>query len=527
MPRVFVAYHPSDSDELAYRMIRMLSDCGDMQTMGLDSSSPESGAFDSTWRSVASCDVLLALMNKTWLSSPNGISDPANRMRTDITVALHLDIPVVPVLLGDCPLPRITDVPFALAPLTRLIAIRVEADQFDSHAKCLVTHLQQGCRRSRAPRGHIFISYRRTDLQGQAQLLHKSLATHFGREHVLMDVDTLNPGEDFEKVLKDAISRCDVFLAVIGRSWLSVTDETGRRRLDAPNDYVRTEIAAAIRLGIRVVPVVFGGARLPYREDLPYDIAPLARMKEVVLADFSEPHIAKLIKNLENQTLTSDSTTLFDPGSKVLFSDREPSVPPAVAASPEERNLQESRDVIGGSPNRAELQRIAREIEDIASYAGYDHEGRVAKYTDLVLRFLREYGELFDPMKPYVMSKEDLAERDNSPTLDYSNAKVLILEAVKKKHLWNGDSEVRTTVDAELRRLEWACGILGDSGDLKILPLLDRMRNFDAYIYTWDVDYQREEKEEVHQRVRVAAEQAARKVLERIRRPKPRSCLEP
>ena len=44
-------------------------------------------------------------------------------------------------------------------------------------------------------------------------------------------------------------------VALIGKQWLTITDEDGRRRLENPEDYVRLEIAAALKRDIRVTPL--------------------------------------------------------------------------------------------------------------------------------------------------------------------------------------------------------------------------------------------------------------------------------
>jgi hypothetical protein len=64
-------------------------------------------------------------------------------------------------------------------------------------------------------------------------------------------------------------------LALIGPDWLNAKDDNGRRRLDDPNDWVRLEIARALKRGIPVIPVLISGARLPHKESLPDDIANL------------------------------------------------------------------------------------------------------------------------------------------------------------------------------------------------------------------------------------------------------------
>jgi hypothetical protein len=50
---------------------------------------------------------------------------------------------------------------------------------------------------------------------------------------------------------------------------LSLTDTHGQRRIDDPADWVYVEIEAAIHPGIRIVPVLIEGARMPDRIDLP------------------------------------------------------------------------------------------------------------------------------------------------------------------------------------------------------------------------------------------------------------------
>jgi hypothetical protein len=55
-------------------------------------------------------------------------------------------------------------------------------------------------------------------------------------------------------VISTAVGSCDVLLALIGDQWLTVTDDNGRRRLEAPGDFVRVEIEAALTRNVRVIP---------------------------------------------------------------------------------------------------------------------------------------------------------------------------------------------------------------------------------------------------------------------------------
>jgi hypothetical protein len=66
-------------------------------------------------------------------------------------------------------------------------------------------------------------------------------------------------------------------LALIGPHWLTAKDEKGRRRLDGDKDYVRVEIASALRRDIPVIPVLVDGAGMPSEDELSDDLKSLAR----------------------------------------------------------------------------------------------------------------------------------------------------------------------------------------------------------------------------------------------------------
>ena len=57
------------------------------------------------------------------------------------------------------------------------------------------------------------------------------------------------------------------------------------RRLDSDDDWVRQEIASALRRDILVLPVLVGGAMMPRAEDLPENIRGLARKQAAEISD--------------------------------------------------------------------------------------------------------------------------------------------------------------------------------------------------------------------------------------------------
>ena len=128
------------------------------------------------------------------------------------------------------------------------------------------------------------MSYRRDDTDYPAAWLFAELAKHFDREQVFKDVDSIELGDDFVEVITSAVASCDVLLALIGRRWLTVTGQDGRRRLDNPDDFVRLEIEAALTRDVRVIPILVEGARMPRADELPTSLAKLARRQALELS---------------------------------------------------------------------------------------------------------------------------------------------------------------------------------------------------------------------------------------------------
>jgi TIR domain len=99
-----------------------------------------------------------------------------------------------------------------------------------------------------------------------------NLKQRFGTSNIFQDISRIPLGSDFRVVIDDEVSKCDVMLVVIGRTWASITDEHGYLRLDQSNDFVRLDIETALRRGIPVIPVLVEGAHMPSEEDLPDSI---------------------------------------------------------------------------------------------------------------------------------------------------------------------------------------------------------------------------------------------------------------
>ena len=129
-----------------------------------------------------------------------------------------------------------------------------------------------------------------------------------GKDSVFMDVDSIALGRDFRQVLQERLGSCDVMVALIGPDWLDAEDPSGNRRLESPTDFVRQEIAAALKRNIPVIPVLVQGARIPESERLPDDLSDLPYRNGFELGHSTwESDVAEMVKRLglqEQRTIT-------------------------------------------------------------------------------------------------------------------------------------------------------------------------------------------------------------------------------
>lgn len=140
------------------------------------------------------------------------------------------------------------------------------------------------------PPQRIFISYRRSDCQPQANGLYDGLRFRLPSAHLFMDIEAMPAGVDFEEHIRAEIEVCDLVLVMIGDNWLDRLPETGLRRIDDPADFVRLEIEAGLKSPrSRLIPVLVEGAEMPRREDMPESIRGLARLHAIELSDHRWP----------------------------------------------------------------------------------------------------------------------------------------------------------------------------------------------------------------------------------------------
>jgi hypothetical protein len=146
----------------------------------------------------------------------------------------------------------------------------------------------------------LFISYRRDDSGGHVGRLYDAMSLRFGAKRLFFDIDHIAPGQDFAKVIDDAVTQCAVILVVIGKRWAG-PGKRGVRRIDDPGDFVRLEVSAALRReGLLVIPVLVAGGQMPSPAELPDDLKELSRRNAFDLSDLRwKDDVARLIAQLE------------------------------------------------------------------------------------------------------------------------------------------------------------------------------------------------------------------------------------
>ncbi|HRK48344.1 MAG TPA: TIR domain-containing protein, partial [Nocardioides sp.] len=152
------------------------------------------------------------------------------------------------------------------------------------------------------------MSYRRDDSKHAAGRLGERLGERF---QLFMDIDSIRPGTDFTAVVRDAVDRADVVLAVIGKDWLFASSESGARRLDEPHDWVSLEVGTALKDGTPVIPVLVDGARMPDRGELPASLTDLASRQAI---------------SLDHESFAADCTRLIETIEGLVGSQESPDV---------------------------------------------------------------------------------------------------------------------------------------------------------------------------------------------------------
>jgi hypothetical protein len=131
----------------------------------------------------------------------------------------------------------------------------------------------------------IFISYRRQDTAAYAGRIYDRLSAKYGEHNVFMDIDRIEPGQDFVDAINHSVAEAGVLLVLVGREWIKMTDKSGVPRLDNPEDFVRLEILAGLEQKTVIIPVLLADAEMPSAQALPAPLQPFARRNAIEISD--------------------------------------------------------------------------------------------------------------------------------------------------------------------------------------------------------------------------------------------------
>ena len=114
--------------------------------MDIDTIDPGLDFVEAIQEAVGSCDALLAVIGRQWLTSADvsghrRLDNPEDFVRLEITTALERRIRVIPVLIGGVSMPRSTELPDVLQPLARRQAL-VVGDHFHPDVDRLIAALE-------------------------------------------------------------------------------------------------------------------------------------------------------------------------------------------------------------------------------------------------------------------------------------------------------------------------------------------------------------------------------------------------
>jgi hypothetical protein len=285
--KIFINYRRGDDPGNAGRLFDRLQDsfAPEQLFLDVDNIAPGLDFVRVLNERVAECDIVLAVIGKGWIdardaSGTKRLEDPDDFVRIEIASALSQGKRVVPVLVGDAPMPRAEDLPEPLRPLAIRNAVRLTHERFRSDTQGLIKALQRGLdeieasrlaeaetrRRVQAEEERAFASAKRL---GTVAALDDFLAAH-GAGRFRDEARNLRGGllareEAFRRASASddpAVPRS--FLAAYATGVDADQVRSRLRRLEQPQG--RTALSPAIVVPAALAVVLLGGAAIYWLE---------------------------------------------------------------------------------------------------------------------------------------------------------------------------------------------------------------------------------------------------------------------
>lgn len=122
----------------------------------------------------------------------------------------------------------------------------------------------------------IFLCYRSGDDAYAAALLDDKLSAIFGPDHIFRASRSIRPGQNYSDAIMHALEECQTMLVLIGPHWADRLTAPDTHPSTDDTDWVRIEIATALKNHSRVIPVLLSRATRLVKNHLPPEIADLA-----------------------------------------------------------------------------------------------------------------------------------------------------------------------------------------------------------------------------------------------------------
>ena len=153
MPRIFVSYRREDARGYAGRLYdRLSARWGENQVfIDVDTLKPGVDFADVIGEAVGSCDVLIAVIGRNWLTAVDHqgrrrLDDPEDFLRLEVEAALDRNVRVIPVLVEGAAMPRSDDLPGALAKLARRQALEATDSRWSYDVARLMQAIEDSVR---------------------------------------------------------------------------------------------------------------------------------------------------------------------------------------------------------------------------------------------------------------------------------------------------------------------------------------------------------------------------------------------
>jgi hypothetical protein len=161
MPDIFISYRREDTSGYAGRLYDQVSAHFGQDHVFMDVADLEPGSdfVDTIERKVGTCDALIALIGKNWLTIKDEqnqvrLSKPGDFVSVEIAAALKRNIEVVPVLVGGAKMPLQRELPESLQLLSRRQALEISDVHFARDVGDLIEALKRpaGTPTARSPK---------------------------------------------------------------------------------------------------------------------------------------------------------------------------------------------------------------------------------------------------------------------------------------------------------------------------------------------------------------------------------------